>query len=419
MGLNIFSLTWRSICGRGLSVALIIATLSLSIALYFSVLGIQRLTRDHFANALTGIDLVVAPRGNDMQIILYTFFNIGEPTGLIDWKTVEDLQQMDGVKQTVPISLGDSLGSFRVLGASDQIFSFSGLAGGSGLNLAKGQVFENLFDIVLGSTVASELNLNIGDAVALHHGMAGVARQAHDQLPFTVVGVLKASGTPFDRMVIVPLRAIDAIHMGWRGGRDYLSASEVVAMLDGRAPDPVSAVLIETDNKLKIFSAQREINQYAGEALSAVVPGVALARIWQFIGAAELGFQLISGFVIIVALVALLAMTLTSLEGRRREMAILRSVGASPLRLVSMLLAESLLIAIIASFLGVLLNLIAFSLALPHLSQTTGLTVQALWLKWHDLGFIGYIMLAALIATVWPAAKLYKRTVHDGIAIRN
>lgn len=421
MQLNMLSITLRSIISRGFSVALVVFTLSLSVALYLSVLGVQRTTRDHFANALKGIDLVVAPRGNDVQIILYSFFNIGEPTGLMDWGAVERLASYQGVRDVIPISLGDSVGAYRVLGTVPEIFNVEDL--GRGLDFADGKAFGDLFDVVLGAEVAQAMSLSIGDPIILEHGMGGVTHEAHDDIPFQVVGILAPTATPFDRMVIVSLAAVDAIHTGWSGGKNHIPAEALADAHDhaheGETPEPVSAVLLTVTERRHLFAVQRAINDGSDAALTAVLPGVALAKIWQFLGSAERGFQIIAWLVIGVSLIALMAMTLTSLEGRRRELAILRSVGASPIHLVVMLLLKSLLIASLAAILGIGLSLFGAYISALYISDRYGLSAASFeLLSLKDLGFIVYLLLAAIAATIWPAVQLYRRTVHDGITIK-
>jgi putative ABC transport system permease protein len=418
MRLNLLALTWRSIVSRGFSIALVVFTLSLSIALYFSVLGVQRTTREHFANALRGVDLVVAPRGNDVQIILYSFFNIGEPTGLMAWETVEKLAAYDGVARAIPISLGDSVGPYRVLGTVPEIFAAGEIGGG--FEFASGAPFTTLFAVVVGAEVARDMSLQIGDPITVEHGMGGVTEDAHDDMPFHIVGILKPTGTPFDRMVMVSLTAVDAIHTGWSGGKNLISAEELEHGAHGAEPDPVSAVLVQVEGRRHLFAVQRAINDDVAMGLTAVLPGVALAKVWQFLGGAEQGFRIIAWLVIGVSLIALMAMTLTSLEGRRRELAILRSVGASPAHLVSMLLLEALLIASLAAALGLGLSVLGAYGSALYIGSRYGLAdLSVAWLSWADLNFILYVLLAAIVATIWPSMQLYRRTVHDGITIKH
>jgi putative ABC transport system permease protein len=484
--MNGLTLTLRSMRSRRASVLLIILSLSLSIALYLSVLGVQRMTRASFENAMTGVDLLVAPRGNDMQILLYSFFNIGEPTGTITWSRISELREIDNVRAVIPLSLGDSVGKFRVMGTDPALFDVMTRSNGlpvfsfeDGVSFSE-MSFENLqaaqdalspgkvsghnakekahkhkhndrdahdahehgehnhkeygehdhkehgendrnapaFQVVLGATVAKEMDMGVGAPIVVGHGFGGVHDHNHGEMPFIVSGILAPTGTPFDSLVLVHYRAIDAIHIGYQNGRNMLDHGTVLSLLSERGPAPVSAAIVLAKNKFGLVELQRAIGDYEVEPLTAVLPGVALAKIWQLIGAAEKGFRLISLLVIIVALVALMAMTLTSLDGRRRELAILRSVGARPRQLVLMLMGESLMIATSACVLSLIITALASFMIVTNVMGSYGLTSHMSILVWGDLIFMVYIILLALMVTLWPAIQLYRRTIHDGITIR-
>ena len=484
--MNGLTLTLRSMRSRRASVLLIILSLSLSIALYLSVLGVQRMTRASFENAMTGVDLLVAPRGNDMQILLYSFFNIGEPSGTITWSRITELREIDNVRAVIPLSLGDSVGKFRVMGTDPALFDVMTRSNGLPVFTFEDGVpfsemsFENLpaaqdalspgkisghsakekahehkhndrdahdaheysehdhkehgkhdhkehgehdhnapaFQVVLGATVAKEMDMGVGAPIVVGHGFGGVHDHDHGEMPFIVSGILAPTGTPFDSLVLVHYRAIDAIHIGYQNGRHMLDHGTVLSLLSERGPAPVSAAIVLAKNKFGLVELQRAIGDYEVEPLTAVLPGVALAKIWQLIGAAEKGFRLISLLVIIVALVALVAMTLTSLDGRRRELAILRSVGARPRQLVLMLMGESLMIATSACVLSLIITALASFMIVTNVMGSYGLTSHMSILVWGDLIFMVYIILLALMVTLWPAIQLYRRTIHDGITIR-
>ena len=513
--MNGLTLTLRSMRSRRASVLLIILSLSLSIALYLSVLGVQRMTRASFENAMTGVDLLVAPRGNDMQILLYSFFNIGEPTGTITWSRISELREIDNVRAVIPLSLGDSVGKFRVMGTDPALFDVMTRSNGlpvfsfeDGVSFSE-MSFENLqvaqdalspgkvsghnakekahkhkhndrdahdahdshdahdahdahdhkehgehdhkehgehdhkehsehdahehgehehgeydhnaiaFQVVLGATVAKEMDMGVGASIVVGHGLGGVHDHDHGEMPFIVSGILAPTGTPFDSLVLVHYRAIDAIHIGYQNGRNMLDHGTVLSLLSERGPAPVSAAIVLAKNKLGLVGLQRAIGDYEVEPLTAVLPGVALAKIWQLIGAAEKGFRLISLLVIIVALVALMAMTLTSLDGRRRELAILRSVGARPRQLVLMLMGESFIIATSACVLALIITALASFVIVTNVMGSYGLTSHMSILVWGDFTFMVYIILLALMVTLWPAIQLYRRTIHDGITIRH
>lgn len=418
--MKLVGLSLRSLRSRASTVFLVVLNLSLSIALYIGVIGVERISRASFENSISGVDLILAPRGNDMQILLYTVFNIGEPGGLISGESLNKLAQDPDVDWLVPISLGDSFNGFRVIGTTPQFFETIDVQRGRPLQFAGGQPFTNFFDVVIGSRVADELGLTIGQDITIQHGMGGINSASHDRLPFQVTGIMKQTGTAFDQVVLIRIEALEGLHMGWRNGQELigLSADEVIAQMGLRTSYSSNAAFIGVNSPIKLFSLQRRISELQGEALSAVIPGVGLAKLWQLIGSVETGFQFIALLVIAAAVIAMVAMTMASLDNRRRELAILRSVGASPFHLVLLLLMESIFIAVSACLLGIGISQLGMWLGSFYLQSQFGLVVGSGLLHLEDLWVLVYVVGAAIGASGIPAFQLYRRTVNDGITIK-
>ena len=178
---------------------------------------------------------------------------------------------------------------------------------------------------------------------------------AHDDKPFRVSGILEKTGTPVDRTVHVSLEAIEAIHVDWQSGArvpgQSVSADEVRTM--NLQPKAITAALIGLKSKLATFRLQRAINEYRDEPLSAILPGAALQELWGLVGTAETALQAVSAMVVATALLGMVTMILTTLNERRREMAILRSVGARPRTILGLLMAEAGVLTVIGILLGI------------------------------------------------------------------
>ncbi|MEC8132657.1 MAG: ABC transporter permease, partial [Pseudomonadota bacterium] len=207
-----------SLANRAFSLGLIVVTLACAVALYVGVQNVQRLTRASFENSISGVDLVVAARGSDVQILLNTVFGLGASGNLVSDETVAAVADMPEVAWVVPLALGDSHRGFRVLGTSPDFFERVIPSPSSGALFAAGGAFEQVLEAVVGADVAEALGYMPGDKLVLQHGL-GDYGAAHDDLPFRVHGVLARTGTPFDRTVLVSVEAIEAIHRGWRNGQ--------------------------------------------------------------------------------------------------------------------------------------------------------------------------------------------------------
>ena len=185
---------------------------------------------------------------------------------------------------------------------------------------------------MIGADVAQALGYKVGDPIVVAHGLGSVSFVEHDDKPFRVSGILAKTGTPVDRTVHVSLEAIEAIHVDWQSGAPVpgqsVSADEVRKM--DLKPKAITAALVGLKSKLATFKLQRAINDYQEEPLSAIMPGAALQELWGLVGTAETALSAVSAMVVATALLGMVTMILTTLNERRREMAILRSVGARP-----------------------------------------------------------------------------------------
>ncbi len=418
--MSIISLIIASLRARALNVSLIIVTLALSVALLIAAQNIQRMVRASFENSGAAMDMIAAPRGHDMQILLYTVFNVGEPVGTIPIEAVEMLANHPAVDWAVPISLGDSFHGSRVIGTAGGFFEHMRLWRKEGEKdtpiLAAGSLFKELRDAVIGADVAHEYGLAIGDPLILQHGIGEIGAHDHDELPFVVSGILTPTATAYDKAVFVPLAAIEAMHVGWESGRRVGKVDHDHSHRDDFEVDDVSAVFIGLRDPIAALHLQRDIQDYQKTALSGILPGATLAKIWTIVGGVETGFRIINMLIIAVALVAMMTMTFASLTQRRREFAILRGVGASPRIVMMMILSETFLIALAACILGAILASLGMLLARFYLGHEYGFSFEGSLFISRNINDFALIIGAALGAALIPAWRLYRYSVQDHIS---
>ena len=214
----VLTLLGRSLLDRRFSLSLIVLALAAAIALYLSVQNIQRMTRAGFENSIGNVDLVVAARGSDIQILLNAVFGIGETASLMDADSVSHLEELPQIDWLTPLSLGDSHRGYRVIGTTNDMFRH--VLAGENQHVR----FDTVLNAAIGADVAVTLGYGENSEIVLQHGV-GDYGAAHDDLPFQVISVLARTGTPFDRAIFVPLQASEAIHRGWRGGQRVISLS--------------------------------------------------------------------------------------------------------------------------------------------------------------------------------------------------
>jgi len=328
----LFNIAWHSAWHRRFSLALVALSVALSTWLLLSVERIRHDVRLSFSQSVSGTDLIVGPRTGSVQLLLYAVFRIGQATNNIQWSSVQSLANDRAVAWVVPLSLGDSHRGFPVVATTTAYFDHFRYGDRKPLSFASGHRFERVFDAVLGAEVAQRLGYKLGDQIVLRHGAGPMALNDHADKPFTVVGVLARTGTPVDRSVHIGLDGMEAIHLDWVAGvpmPGYSVSAEQVAQHD-LTPHQVTAALVGLRSRTAVFSMQRHIAEFESEPLMAVLPGVALDELWDAVGGAERALLLMSALVGLVSLAGLVAVVVTALEQRRRELAVLRSVGAGP-----------------------------------------------------------------------------------------
>ena len=428
----VLALSLGSIANRRLSVGLTVIAVALAVAL---LLGVERLRNDAragFAQTLSGTDLVVGARSGPVQLLLYSVFHLGNATNNVSWASIEHVAGLPQVKWLVPIALGDSHRGHRVVGTRAGFFTHYRHGEGRALAFAAGRPFaeaparaEDIFEVVIGAEVAARHGYRIGQRIVLSHGSVGANATGprfaeHADKPFTIVGVLARSGTPLDRALLVSLEGIEAIHVDWLGGAPMPGvkiAPEHVRKFDLR-PKSVTAALVGLHSRTAVFRVQRQINTYGAEALTAILPGATLQELWGLVGIAEQALLAMSALVVAVGLAGMIAVVVASLGERRRELAILRALGASPRQVFALLAVESVLLALAGIAVGLALLYGAGAALAPWLASQHGLQLSLGWPSAGEWRLLAAVLVASLVASLVPALRAYRYSLADGMTIR-
>jgi putative ABC transport system permease protein len=415
------NLALKSLWNRRVTALLTISAIAVSVALLLGVQKLRTAARESFANTVSGVDLIVGARSGPLNLLLYSVFRVGDATANVSWSSYQKIAQHPDVAWTIPISLGDSHRGFRVMGTNGTYFEHYRFGGTHELRFASGGPFHDLYDAVLGADVARTLGYKLGDSIIVAHGVGNVSFAEHKDKPFRVAGILASTGTPVDRTVHVSLEAITAIHIDWQSGMQAPAGFRVSAA-DARSrdltPDSITAFLVGMRSRVMTFTMQRAINDYRQEPLLAILPGVALSQLWDLVGIADTALMIVAAFVVLAGLLGMLTAILTSLNERRREMAILRSVGARSRHVFSLLVAEAGLLAALGVLAGVCLTYLLLLAGQPVLEKRCGIFVGVTGLSGYDLAILGAIVLAGLLMGLLPAFRAYRNTLSDGLQIR-
>jgi putative ABC transport system permease protein len=280
----------------------------------------------------------------------------------------------------------------------------------------------------------------------------------HDESPFTVVGIIARTFTPIDRALYVTLDGIHAMHEGWQsgmppsvrmnmpgagsppsmpGGSPPVMPGANPPAMPGSAPPAaaadtaagadshgdaeevqITAIFLGARNRAHALQIQREVNTYSNEPLTAVIPAAVLYEMWEGLNTAEVGLRVITFFVVAVGLLGMLVSLYSSLSARRREMAILRAIGAGPGKIISLLVLESGIMSVIGSLIGVAVVYALLLVGGPLIEQRFGLYVPIRALGQVEYIYIAVVCAAGFLIGFVPAYKAYRNTLADGLSVR-
>ena len=436
---SLLSIARQSAWNRRSTLVWVVVSLALATALLWTLERLRHDIRSSFSQSVSGVDLIVGARSSPVQLMLFSVFHIGSVPQSMSMDSVRALAQHRSVSWVVPLSLGDSHRGYPVLGTTPAYFQHFAYGDKQPLALQQGAVFagtlDGLYEAVIGSEVARKMGYTLGQSITLGHGMdthdhghshghspapASPATPHHDDKPFKVVGILAPTGTPVDRTVHVSLQALEALHLEWVAGAP-LPGGQIPADQARKfnlEPQAVTAALVGLKTRAAVFNVQRFVNAYEAEALMGVMPGVALGELWAVLGVGENALLAVSALVALVSVVSLMAVVLAGLNERRRELAVLRAVGAGPRHVLGLLTLEGVWVTCAGVILGILLAQSGMALGTPWLQQELGIRLQMSAPLPTQWALLAAVLLAGLLASLGPAWRAYRWSLADGLSPR-
>jgi putative ABC transport system permease protein len=387
-------LAWRYLWSSPLTTALNLLLLTLGLAAVTFVLRASAQVEAGLKRDLAGIDLVVGAKGSPMQIMLAGVFHLDAPTGNIPLATLELLKQQPLVAQAVPLSLGDSFNGYRIAGTTPEYID---LYGGK---ISQGARWTKPMQAVLGAEVARTSGLKLGDRFAGSHGLAGGG--AHGEHQFEVVGMLAESGSVLDRLVLTDLASVWEVHGDHHEAHDGHDVHE-------DQPREITLALVRYRSPLAAALLPRWVN--AQEGLQAAAPALETARLMRLVGA---GTEVLRGFGIVLLAAAGLSVwvaLLHAVRARQGDLAMLRMLGAPARRVAALIALEALLLAGLATLLGLAAGHGFVALLEQLLAERQSLRLGTL--GFSDAEWLVPLLAAglALLAAAWPAWRAYRLDV--------
>jgi putative ABC transport system permease protein len=388
---------WRYLWARPLGAALNVLLLALGLASITFLLLVGYQLEKAFDRDLAGIDVVVGAKGSPMQLILSGVLHVDVPTGNVPLKEIRELEKHPQVAQIIPISLGDNFRAYRIVGTSINYIQHYNA------QLAQGQLWTKPMQVVLGSTVAHKLGLQLGQTFVGSHGL-GAGGHLHGDSPYTVVGILQPSGSVLDRLILTDTASV------WKVHEDYtaLDDDDRAVMEDERE---ITLALVMYKTPMAALTFPRYVN--SSTDMQAAAPAVEITRLLHMLG---LGTDVLRAFAAVLLLTAGLSVFIalwSAVRERRADLALLRMLGAPPRRVAALLLCEALWLGLLAGTLGLLLGQ-SCTAALGWFLQLDSSLLVGGWVWSVDLLVVPVLALVvSLGAAMLPALGAYRVSVLE------
>jgi len=412
----LLKLAYKSLLNRKLAVFLTVISITFGIMLLISFGFIKDQVKSSFTKTISGIDLIVGPKTSDINLLLYTVFHTGSPTDNISWNSYQQLTNNPSVQSAIPIALGDSHKGYRVIGTTKAYFDNYQFGNKQNLQLEEGHWFKHPFEIVLGSDVVKKLNYSLGKEIVLSHGVSQTSFKQHDQIQFKISGILEQTGTPIDQSIFVSLTGFESVHINWPQDPNAQNQLTEHIIKNGLQPKSITAAFLKLKNKSSTFVIQRIINQNKSEPLQAILPGMALAQMWNLSAMFEKSLWLVGAMVFVSTLIGMVNMLIASLNSRKKELALLRIIGANPMYCFLLIQIESIFLVVISMLLSLITSYLAFNFLGEWLSTEYGVFIDlSTFFNTNLIYMLSAFIVVSVILVCVPAVLFYKQSMLNNI----
>ncbi|MCK0160001.1 ABC transporter permease [Allomuricauda sp. F6463D] len=390
--MNIWKISIRNFRFKPLYTLLGILILSVSIALLVGIQQLDKSFKQQLDNNLGDIDMVVGAKGSPLQLVLASVLHVDNPTGNISFKEAKSLIKNPMIEKGVPISYGDNYKGYRIVGTTQDFPKLYNA------DLYEGRYVQKSMEVVLGSTVAEAIGLQVGDSFQSSHGLAETGGHDHDE-PLTIVGIYKPTHKVMDRLIITGLETVwDAHH----------HADESV--VDGHVTNSereITSMLVSFRNPMALLTIPRSINENTN--MQAALPKFELERLYQFTGVGVKTITWIAYAILIISCITIFISLYRMVRDRAFDLALMRSYGANRLQLVKMVAYEGFLIASMAFVIGVLLSQIGVYFILEMITdqykQRMPLLLGPIELL-QTAGLVALMVLSSICLAIYPILKM-------------
>lgn len=416
--MNLLKISTNNLKDKPLTTFLSILLMALGIAIISLLLLAGKQIEEKFSRNVAGIDMVVGAKGSPLQLILASIYQIDSPTGNISMEEANRLTRSPLVKSIIPLSMGDSYQGYRIIGSNDKYLAHFQA------EFETGKTFSQAMEMVVGSKVARNLGLKVGDVFSSQHGFDGEG-EAHEEKQFKVVGVLKITNSVLDALMITPLESVWAVHDEHHEeevgkGANALKLLEEEQTQTGEEhhheedSKEITALLVKFRNPAMGMMLARSINQ--NSTLQTATPAIEINRLFALLGVGVDALKWIALVIIIVSGLSVFVSLYNSLKERKYEMALMLSMGASRTKLFLLLLLEGLIISVIGFVIGIFLSRFGLWIMSENVEQNFHYDFNVLSLLTEELYlFLGALFIGLLAATI-PSLGIYNINISKTLA---
>ncbi len=462
--MNLIKLAWRNIIHDPLNLFLNLVLLTLGIGLINFILLLNTQLKDKFEKNLAGVDMVVGAKGSPLQMILSAMYHIDAPTGNISIKEATPFlrEKHPLIAQSAPLSLGDNHKGYRIIGTDHTFLKFYDA------EINKGKLWNNLYDVTIGDEVAKTLGLKLGSKFKSSHGFTDDEDLQHDHGTLTVVGILKPTGSVIDQLILVSTESVWAVHDHDHEGHDHDEEEHdhdheghdhehdghdhdhEGYNHDGQDHDhgdhhdhsghghdhsahnhqndlsrahllthehkDITSILVRFKNKtnFQALTMPRNINENTD--LQAASPAYEINRLYDMMGVGTKALQLLALLIAIVSAISIFVSLLNSLKRRKYELSLLRVMGGKPTKLLTLILLEGLILAVLGFLLGMVVSHFSMSALGGNLQDKYNYQFAAWTTHGKELLLFGGTIALGLLAALLPALMAYKTDIHENLS---
>ncbi|MEL6675978.1 MAG: FtsX-like permease family protein [Bacteroidota bacterium] len=409
--MNLFNISWKNLWGRPFSTLISLMLLVLSVSIISLLLLLNQQLDQQFKKNIKGIDMVIGAKGSPLQLILSAVYHIDNPTGNIPLEEANRFRKHPLVKQSIPLAYGDNYKGYRILGTETTYIDHYGG------ELAEGKIWEKPMELTIGSSVAETMNLKVGQEIVSSHGLIDDVT-GHDDAPFTIVGILKPSGTVLDQMMLGAIESVWLIH---DEGHEEEEAEEEGETQDheGEAEHAeedreITALLITYRSPMAMVQLPSLINQ--GTSMMAAVTAIEVNRLFELFAVGISTLRAIAIAIMVISIISVLFSLYNSLRDRTYELALMRSLGASRWRLFWLILLEGGVLALMGYVLGMMVSRGGMALIANFIAENYRYDFPVFEFLEAELWLLPITLGLGLLAALLPAWKAYETDISKTLA---